>query len=262
LFPQDALVQYELARHYRDAGDLEQSEHYFDLAIRLGPVPNALVAKAELAFTVRGDIAGLKALPDQLSDRYRGTDRPVYLQFVYAMASGQYDVGLEALRALPEPWMIDFDYTGPTSLLMGELLLQQGKPELARLRFEEAQAEMGRHKAVQERNFSTIWLDGWILMRLGRTDEARARNAVIFPELQRPFQIFLGTNWWFSPIPGNLLMGERDKALALMREAIHFQYGREIIREALRHDPRMAPWREDAEIKALLAAGGAGAPPK
>ena len=253
LFPQDALVQYEAARHYRDAGLLEPAERYFDLAIKLGPVANALVAKAQLAFAVRGDLAGLKVLPAQLPERYLGTDRAVYAQFVYALASGEYRGGLEALRSLPEPWMIDFDYTGPTSLLAGELLLLQGKPELARLKFEDAQAELSRHKPTQTRNFSTLWLDAWILMRLGRTDEARARNAVVFPELARPFRIYLGTNWWFSPIPGNLLMGEREQAVALIREAVGFQYGRGVIRQALRSDPRMAPWRDDKAIAALLA---------
>jgi tetratricopeptide (TPR) repeat protein len=253
LFPQDALAQYEAARHYRDAGLLEPAEHYFDLAIKLGPVANALLAKAQLALSVRGDLAGLKALPEQLPERYRGTDRAVFAQFVYALASGRYAVGLEALRSLPEPWMIDFDFTGPTSLLAGELLFLEGKPELARLKFEDAQAEMSRHMATQTRNFSTLWLDAWILMRLGRVDEARARNAVIFPELQRPFRIYLGTNWWFSPIPGNLLLGERGQAVALIREAVTFQYGRAVIRQALRSDPRMAPWRDDKEIAALLA---------
>jgi hypothetical protein len=75
----------------------------------------------------------------------------------------------------------------------------------------------------------------------------------VFAELPRPFRIYLGTNWWFSPIPSNLLMGERKNALALIREAVDFQYGRVVIRQALLHDPRMAPWRDDAEIKALLA---------
>ena len=253
-FPQDALVQYEASRHFRDAAQLELTEHYLDLAIKLGPVANAQIAKAELALAARGDPSGLKALPGILPDHYLGTDRVVFAQFVYGLVTKQYDLALDALRPLPEPWMIDFDYTGPTSLLAGEVLLLQNKPELARMKFEEAQAEMGRHRAEATRNFSTIWLNAWILMRLGRTEEARARNALVFPELSRPFRIYLGTNWWFSPIPGSLLMSERPQALALIREAIDFQYGRQIIRHALDYDPRMAPFRDDEEIAALLAA--------
>jgi hypothetical protein len=90
-------------------------------------------------------------------------------------------------------------------------------------------------------------------MRLGRVDEARKRNEVFFPELARPFRIYLGTNWWFNPINQNLLLGEHAKALDLMRETVGFQLGRTILRNAFRLDPRMASFRDDPEIKALLA---------
>jgi len=246
-------VQYELARHYRDAGMLEEAEHYLDIAIKLGPVANAIIARARLMLFAHGDPAGMKTLLDQLPERYRGTGRAVFSQFAYALVTGRPELGLEALQALPEAWMIDFDYTGPTALLAGELLLQQGKAELARLRFTEALAELGRHKADFSRNFSTTWLETWLLMRLGRLDEARKRNEVYFPELTRPYRFYLGTNWWFSPVTQNLLLGEHAKARDLIREAVGFQQGRTVLRHALRLDPRMAPFRDDPEIKMLLA---------
>ncbi|HEX7630607.1 MAG TPA: tetratricopeptide repeat protein [Lacunisphaera sp.] len=252
-FPQDALVQYELARHYRDAGMLAEAEHYFDAAIQLGPVANAIAARARLMLTAHGDPAGMKALLDQLPERYRGTDRAVYSQFIYAMATQQPKVGLDALQAVPEAWMIDFDYTGPVSLLAGELLLLEGKPEMAKIRFTEALAELGRHKADLSRNFSTTWLETWLIMRLGRLDEARQRNEIFFPEMTRPFRLYLGTNWWFNPITQNLLLGERAKAVALMRDAVGFPEGRTVLRNGLGLDPRMKPFRDDPEIKAILA---------
>ena len=258
LFPTDVLVQYELARHYRDAGMLEEAEHYFDIAIKLGPVANAIIARARLMLFVHGDPAGMKTILDQLPERYRGTDRAVFSQFSYAMVTGQPQLGLDALQAMPEPWMIDFDYTGPTALLAGELLLLEGKAELARLQFSTALAELGRHKPDLSRNFSTTWLETWLLMRLGRVDEARKRGDVFFPELVRPFRLNLGTNWWFNPITQNLLLGEHARALELMREAAGFPQGRVILRNAFRLDPRMAPFRDDPEIKALLAEPEAG----
>jgi Flp pilus assembly protein TadD len=252
-FPSDALVQYELARHYRDAGMLEEAERYFDIAIKFGPVANAIIARARLMLMAHGDAAGMKTLLDQLPERYRATDRAVFSQFGYALATQQPQLGLDALQVLPEPWMIDFDYTGPTALLAGELLLLQGKTELARLRFTDALAELGRHKADFSRNFSTTWLETWLLMRLGRLDEARQRNDAFFPELTRPFRLYLGTNWWFNPINLNLLLGDRAKAMALMRDGLGFPEGRTVLCNAFRFDPRMAPFRDDPEIKALLA---------
>ncbi len=253
-FPRDALVQYEMGRHYRDGGNLEKAEEYFQRAVDLGPVPNAVIGLARFRLFAHGDVAGMRALLDQLPEKYRGADRAVITEFIYASVVGQPDRGLAALRALPEAWVIDWDYTGPTSLLTAELLLMQGnKADLARLKFTEALAELGRHKVDISGNFSTTWLEPWILMRLGRMEEARARNAVDIAGYARPFRLSLGTNWWFNPIPANLLIGERATALALIREARDFQYGRAIIRNAFHFDPRMAPWRDDAEINALLA---------
>lgn len=256
-FPRDALVQYELARHYRDGGMLAETERYFQRAVELGPVIHALLAQASLKLFVHGDVPGVKKLLDQVPERHRGSGRTVFTQFSYAMVTGQSQDGLDALRSLPEPWMIDFDYTGPTALLAGELYLQQGKGELARLRFNEALEELGRHKPDLQRNFSTLWLEPWLLMRLGRIDEAKARNKVSNGELRRPYRLALGTNWWFNPITSDLLLGERAAALELMRESAGFPHGLAILRNAFRLDPRMAPFRDDPEFVALLAAAPA-----
>jgi hypothetical protein len=64
----------------------------------------------------------------------------------------------------------------------------------------------------------------------------------------RPF-----TNWWFQPIPCNLLIAERAVALQLIREGAANDSGRSTIRQRMKLDPRMAPWRDDPEIAALLA---------
>ena len=97
-------------------------------------------------------------------------------------------------------------------------------------------------------------------MRLGKMREARARNAVYFTELKRPYrQSGVFANWWiFSPIPINLLLGERGKAIDLMREASTIPVGRLVIRNAMRLDPRMVPFRNDPEIVKLLTEPAAG----
>jgi len=253
-FPTDGLAQYEAARHFRDAANLEETDRYLDLAIKHGSVANAIIAKARLALTVRGETAVVRKLLDQLPERYRATDRAVFSEFVYALAGGDYELGLRALRSKPEPWMVDFEFTGPKALLEGELLLLQGKAELARLSFEAAHKEYAQHAAVNSVGFRSMWLEAWLLARLGRVEEARTRNAVIFPEYQRPFQMYLGQGWWFNPVALNLMLGERAKAYDLMREAVDFQEGRRILRVALGLDPRLAVYRTDPQIRALLDA--------
>ncbi len=253
-FPENALAQYDLGRHYRDAGQVTEAEHCYDLAIKFGPIANAVIGKARMGLALRGDVAGMKSLLDRLPDEARGSERAIVTQFIYACASQQYGYGLEALRTTPQPWFSDFDYIGPKRLLEGELFLLDGKLELARQSYEAALAELARHPDVASDNFQSRWLEAWLLNRLGRRPEALARNATFYSELERPFRMYIGTNWWFNPIVCNLLLGERARALELMREAVLFQHGRTIIAHMLAVDPRMTPWRDDAEIAALLAA--------
>ena len=126
--------------------------------------------------------------------------------------------------------------------------------ELARLRFEEANAEWRKQRQGSPRSAKEAWLEPYLLMRLGKMSEARARNAVYFTELKRPHRLFAGGSWWFfTAIPNNLLVGERGKAIDLMREASTTPAGQLVMRNAMRLDPRMTPFRNDPEIVKLLA---------
>jgi hypothetical protein len=69
----------------------------------------------------------------------------------------------------------------------------------------------------------------------------------------RPFRINLSADWLFHLIPLQLLLGERAKALELMREAASFPHGRRMMRNSIKVDPRVARFRVDPEIVALLA---------
>lgn len=251
-FPQDALVQYELSRHYRDSSMLKETEHYLDRAIELGPVPNAVIQRARLKLFVDGDVAAMKALLDRVPQSARAQDRYAVNMVIYAAASGELDGALAALRAVGKPWMADFDFTGPTEQLAGEILLLSGRTELARLRFQEAAAEFDRHTAELSRNLDVARLKCWLQMRLGQTREARTSNAQLFKEVRRPYRINLYANWLFHPMALQLLLGERANALALMGEAVGFPEGRQMIRNFIRIDPRMKPFRSDPAIVALL----------
>jgi tetratricopeptide (TPR) repeat protein len=252
-FPKEALVQYEAGRLARDLGRMDEAERYLDLAIKLGQVANAIIAQARLKLWLYKDLAGMKALLDTLPERMRTTDRTVVGQILYGMATRDFKLAMSALAAFPDPWMSDFDYTGPTALLIGEVLLLQGKTDLAKIRFTEAQAELARRKPVMTRYFNTVWLDSWVLMRLGKIQEARARNAIVHAELSRPYRTVPASTWFFGVVPRNLLFGEREKALELIRETVDLPLVRTFFRNAMMIDPRMAPFRNDKDLVALLA---------
>ena len=253
LFPTDALVHYELARRYRDLERWADFDREVDAAIALGPVANAIVWKARAEFGVRGDLKAMKTLLDRVSSRMQSIERTVFGYFIYSVMSGDYGVGVSAVQAMPEPWMIDFDYRGPRTLLLAELLQLQGKHGLAQFQYEDALAEV---KKQQLENSSDVMLrfdEAWILHGLGRDEEARAVTRICLEALQRPYRMNALASWWFFPIPLNLLLGERETALALIREVAASTEGRATIARRMQLDPRMKPFRHDPEIMALLA---------
>ena len=252
-FPNDALSHYDLALLYRNTPSVDEMLTHIDRAIALGSLDSAIVLRARYKLNLDGDLAGTKALIDRLSDRYRGTDRAVFCQFEYALMSGNPAFGLKALDATPEPWMDDFHYTGPTQLLAGELLLLQGKAELARQRFEAAQAELARRKLETSRSQLRVWVESWLHLRLGRTQDARKGNALLVQELAHPYRVQFENSMELGAIRLSLLLGERANALAIMRDAAEDTVGRAIIRTTIRLDPRIARFRDDPEFLALLA---------
>jgi hypothetical protein len=133
------------------------------------------------------------------------------------------------------------------------LLSLEGKPELARLEYEAALAELQRHEADNPDDIRASIDEIWIFRGLGRTEEARARNRLFLETLDRPFRPFPISLWWFGAIPANLLLGEHGTAIQLMRETVTAPERRNWLQVCLRLDPRMAPWRDEPDIKALLA---------
>ncbi len=253
-FPKDPLTRYDLARHYKDQGRYEEFDRELDATLALAPLPNAMAWKARLQFGLHNDFAGMKRWLDQVPERVRGTERAVFGYFIYAAFGGDAETGLEALRAFPQKWFTDFEYAGTTALLNACLLERQGKNELARQQYELALQEARRMKATDP---TRLWLNHaefWPLLGLGRKEEAKAVFQRLIEAQRRPYSQSLVNGWWFTLIPGSLLLGERDTALELLRESVTtLPESRAAFRVRFQLDPRMAPFRDDAEIQALLA---------
>ncbi len=253
-FPRDPLARYELARHYRDIGRWADFERVNEETLALYPVANALVWKARARFALHGDLPGMKAVLDQVPARVRGIERTVFGYFLYAAFTGEVEVGLAALNGFTDPWMIDFDFRGPKALLVASLLEVAGKKELARVQYGLALTELTQSRARNPEDLQTYMVEAWILHGLGRTEEARAVLRTFGEAMARPHAVSPLATWWFQAIPAHLLMGERERALVLIREAASSRPdGRDTIRRRLALDPRLAAFRADPEIRALLA---------
>jgi tetratricopeptide (TPR) repeat protein len=267
-FPRDALAQYELARHYRNLGRIDDCERAIDRTLAIEPIANAIGWKARIALNVRGDFAEMKALLERIPPRMRSIERVVISRWIYSMAGTDREDGIEALQSLTNPWIEDFYYVGPKSLLMAALLEASGKRESARLHFEAALTETRDRQARAPANLSLRNIETCALLGLGRIDEARAANRVVMESVRRPYRYDPFDTWWFSSIPRCLLLGDRETAIELLREAAGGATaspsgriptgesrvsGRAAVRMAMRQDTRMAPFRYDPEIAALLA---------
>jgi Flp pilus assembly protein TadD len=251
-FPNDVLTRYDLSILYRDSGHFQDFKRELDATVRLGPISNAFDWEARVAF-VHADLAGMKTWIDRVPPKSRSEERTVLTRFVYAATSGRLDEGLAAVRGFAEPWFLDTNnYSGPTALLTAELLSLEGKPELAHLEYEAALAEVQRHMAENSADIEANIDEFWIFRGLGRMEEARAQHRLSLETVRRPFAPFPVGLWWFGEIPASLLVGEHDTAIQLVREAATTLERRNWIRVCLSLDPRMAPWRDEPEIKALL----------
>jgi TolB-like protein/cytochrome c-type biogenesis protein CcmH/NrfG len=256
-FPNDVLSHYDLARNYKDQGRYDEFDRELDATLSLAPLPNAIVWKARLQFGLRNDFAGMKAWLDRVPARVRGTERAVFSYFLYAGLGGDPETGLAALRDFPEKWFTDFEYAGPTALLNASLLELQGKTELARRQYEVAQGEILRMRQTDPGRIGLSQVEFWTLLGLGRIEEAKASYRRVVEGTRRPYAQEMVNGWWFTVIPGSLLIGDRTTALALLRESIGLRpESRAAFRLRFQIDPRMAPFRDDPEIKALLADPG------
>jgi hypothetical protein len=261
LFPTDAMARYDIAGYYRDRNQLAAMERALTATLNLGRISNALVWKAWLSLWWQGDVPNMGLWLDRVPERQGSTDRLVFARYVQGYVTGRPAVALRILYSLPESWLTDVDYTGPRGLLTGDLLSLEGQKDLARVQYEAALAAVTSEIARDPTNLVSRRAQVWTLYRLGRPEEARTSNQLVYQAAQRPFRITISSPWWFGLIPAELLLGERDRALALIREAEVGPQERTLLRNMLRLDPRIAAWRRDPAIAPLLLAKGEAAAP-
>ena len=252
-FPRDALVRYQLALSYRNVNRNDDFERAIDATIALAPVGNAMDWKVRMAIS-RGDFVTARSWLDRTPERLRGEERTVTSAFLYALLSGDSDYGLAVLDRFPESWFRNATvYQGPKALLQATLLQLAGRGDLARDRFEAALEQIRRYRVERPNDPSTHGQEALALAGLGRFDEARAAHRVAMQLLQRPVRIPPFSMWIGSPLVRALVVGAREDALQLAREYAEDPDSRRFARQRLDMDPRLAPFRNDRELLAILS---------
>lgn len=247
-FPDDPILRYEVALAIRNAGDWHGFEEQIDRLLKTA-LPRAFTWKAQL-LSSRGDFDGALKWLLQIPERARTEERPVFVAVQLALLGRRF-AGDNWLRSFGDTWFHDqAQYAGPTDLLWAEVLSQQGKGHLARERWAAA-LELIQRQGTPRRAARAA--EVWCLLGLERKDEARAQARIWVESFRAGRGLTPATVWWFHPIPALLLLGESDAALSLLRREARSAASRELLRRYLSVDARLAAFRDDERISALLA---------
>ena len=252
-FPRDPLVVYDIARRFMRSNDLVQMEKWFDRSLASEtPVAFAMIWKAWLAAWAHGDLDAMQQWIDRVPDRQRSNTRVVNARYVHALFSGETRPALRALNELTDEWLTDFEFTGPKALLVGNLALLDGRTDLAKVQLEAALAAAVAEADKTPTDLRLQHAKLWVLIGLGRLEEARAIQRLLLQTLSRPYLTTISRATWTNPIISCLLLDLRADALSLLRDSSADANCRRILRSMFKLDPRLKPWRDDAEINALL----------
>ena len=93
----------------------------------------------------------------------------------------------------------------------------------------------------------------WVHVGLGDRDSALRVLRMNLQRAPRPYRWTLSMTWWTSALRAALIMGERDQALSLLREAASTADGRRLLNNLISVDPKMAAVRADREVMDRLA---------
>jgi tetratricopeptide (TPR) repeat protein len=252
-FPDFAMAAYVIARHQTSIGNLAAAEEWLDRTLGLAPLPHAITSKAQFMLEVHGDVDGMKHWLERMPDRQRTNARLLNTYAVLATVTGETAPARHLLASIADTWLADGTYLFPKALRVGELDQIDGKADVARLQFEAALKEVRNKLAADPTDLRPVRAELWVQLGLGQRDEARAALRINLQLRPTPYRWTMNLTWWTSALRACLLLDERAQALALLKEACVEPQGRLLLRNLFRVDPKMAPFRDDPEIGALLA---------
>ena len=253
LFPDYPMVGYSISGHFADLSNFAAADEWLDKSLALASVPYAIVAKAKMMLEVHGDIDGMKRWLERMPERQRTNAGLMNAYVVLATVSGQTGPARRLLESIGDTWLADGTYTFPKALLAGELDQLDGHDDIARIQFEAAHKEVQARLAADPTDLRPMRAAMWVQLGLGHRDQARAALQINLQLRPTPYHWTLNLTWWTSALRACLLLDERAQAITLLREACAESTGRLLLRNLFHVDPKMAPFRDDPEIVALLA---------
>ena len=250
-FPHDYLTLYDVATILTEAGRISEADTCIDQAIALAPNRGAaLLEKAYILYRLHGDPRAMQETLSRISGPVTLSARYAFTSFLCAQLRDAPGDALGLVQALPEPEMHDWFYTGPVALLEADLLKAQGKNKLSEFKYLQALESLEAH--LKSEPTKSIWLDlkSWVLLMLGRKEEAKAAAAIFLSSLDRPYGRI---PWWYSAVPLFACLGDDKEALILFREQLSQPGLSQGVGSQALIDPRLKRWVALPEVKEAIA---------
>ena len=252
-FPGDAQVAATIAKTYLLAQDIDAAEHWLDKSLALFPLTSVIVHKAQVMLEVHGDVAGMANWLTKVPERQRTNARVLNALVVQALVTGKTQEARRALEAVGDPWLNYGNFLLPRALSMAELDEVDGNADIARVEYSAALKEVRAMQSADPTDLRPMRAELWVHVGLGDRDSALRVLRMNLQRAPRPYRWTLSMTWWTSALRAALIMGERDQALSLLREAASTADGRRLLNNLISVDPKMAAVRADREVMDRLA---------
>jgi tetratricopeptide (TPR) repeat protein len=246
--PRDALAHYDLAMGWRDAWNFRSSWEECDAALALQPFGSAILQKASLALSWKGDVAIMRSVLDQLPPADRAEDRAVYNAMLCAVLEGSPEKTRAATLLTPREYLEDNAFDGPKAWFLALAYQRVGKENLARAQWQAAEALLRERIRLDPKSETYRVQLARTLAWLGRAEEAAREIAPIeaaWVEQLSPSRAHALARHFAA-------LGDGPKTMRYLREVVN----RSVIRtdKEVRLDPFLDRVRGAPEFEALFAA--------
>ena len=247
----DPLALYDKAMNLWFDGRASEAERALGAAIAQRSFAGARLMELFFALSLRGDRDRAYALLQGISQSEMEDTRACIFAYLVHRYRNEPDLALAAIRASPRDWLDDFSYRGPRDLLVGDALVQAGRPDAAAVEWRAALKVTEARLATSPNDLTALGSRLTLFALLGDTAEARKLLPTV-RQMVRADQSGVLVPVWFSR--AYLALGERTEAMrqiaVLLSSKLHAVY---LTAADLRFNPIWAPLRGDLEFARLIA---------